>query len=201
MAKGVVVESYTVVFDTDDSIAGIGRQTDSDGTAIATVLEGVRQKVGDDLVELPAVDPHVELVETVVEEAEVDIALPGVVLEHLADACHKGDKVGLFTVEVHLLLVNLTDVENLVDKVKDALCVTLDGVKVAACLLLIVSKAATEIGQRRHNQCQRRADVLRGVDEEFHLLLVEPFGGTAPIGQEDIGGQRHKDGKIDEVGK
>ena len=135
------------------------------------------------------------------EEAEVDVAFLGVVFKHLADTSHEGHEVGLFTVEVHLLLVNLSDVENLVDKVEDALCVMLNRVNIAAGLLLVVRQAAAQVGQRRHDERQRRTDVMRGIDEELHLLLIELLIGMAAIGNDDKGNQACEDGEVDEVGR
>ena len=121
-------------------------------------------------------------------EAEVDVALLGVVLEHLAQAGHEGDEVGLLAVEVHLLLVNLAHVKNLVDEVEYALGVMLDGVNVAPSFFLVVVQTAAQVGKGRHDERQRRAYVVRSVDEELHLLLVELFVGTATVSQENIGG-------------
>ena len=138
MLQSLAVDTAAGVADFETCLLVGGAETQADGAAVGGVLEGVGEEVDDDLVELSAVYPDVELVEAIVQELVLDAALLGVVVEHLGDAGHEADEVGLLAMEVHLLLVDLSHVENLVDEVQDALCVTLDGVEVATGLLLLV---------------------------------------------------------------
>ena len=57
------------------------------------------------------------------------LALLRVVLEHLANALGEVNQVGLLTMQVHLLLVNLSHVKNLVHQVEYSLGVVVNGVQ------------------------------------------------------------------------
>ena len=197
----VAVEPHAVVGHLECGLLAVGGQADVDGSAVVAVLEGVGEQVGNDLVELAAVDPHGQLVETLVGEGEADVALLGVVLEHLVDALYEADEVGLFAMQLHLLLVYLADVENLVHQVEDAGGVVLYGGHVALGVGLLLADAALQVGQRRHDERQRRPDVVCGVDKELHLLLVQLLIGTAAVGHEDIGGEAGQQQEVNEVGR
>ena len=152
---GVAVDAFAVVDDFEASGVGGGAERHGDSTAVATVLERIAEQVGEHLVELVAVDPCLERMDVVVEEAEVDVSLLCVVVEHLAHALGECHEVGGLAVQVHLLLVDFPHVEDLVHEVQDAVGVVLDGVDVALCLGLTIAKPLLELRQRTHNECER----------------------------------------------
>ena len=97
-----------------------------DSACLTTVFEGVGEQVTDDLVKLTTVYPCLHLL-CVGFENEVDMSLLGTELKHLTDAAHKGYQFCTLTVEMHLLLVNLTHVKDLVHQVEDTLGIAFYG--------------------------------------------------------------------------
>ena len=183
--QAVLVEPDAVVGDTEHGVLAVVGQTDHHLAVLGGVLERVGQEVGDNLVELATVYPDVKLLQTAVIEAEVEVTVLGAELVHLTDAADKGYQLRLLTMQMHLLLVNLTDIQNLVHKVEDTLRVTLDGVKRCLQLLAIgrclFCTQGLQLLQRTHDECQRRTDVVGGIDEELHLLLVKTLIGATTI--------------------
>ena len=97
----------------------------------------------------------------------MDAALLGVVVVEFEDAAHERHDVGLAAVQFHLVLVNLALVENLVHQQHQSLGITVDGLDVFQALFVV--DALLQFLQRPHDERQRRADVVGGVDEELHL--------------------------------
>ena len=180
----VVVDAHAVVGHLEACRVARRAQRHRHVASVAAVFECVAQQICQHLVELVAVHPCLERADAVVVEREVDVSLLGVIVEHLAHPLRECHEVGGLTVQVHLLLVNLTNVENLVHEVQDAVGVVLNGVDVAHRLLLSTTAAEVllQLGQRTHDERQRRPDVVRGVDEELHLLLVHQAARATTVG-------------------
>ena len=111
-------------------------------------------------------------------EVELNATFLGIILEHLADTLYEIDEVGLLAVQLHLLLVNLTNVKNLTDKVEDAGSVMLNGLNVTLSVFLVIGQPAAQVAKRCHDERQRRTDIMGGIDKELHLLLVQLLVST-----------------------
>ena len=135
-------------------------------------------------------------------ETEGDIALAGIILVHLTDAIDEFHHIRLLTMQLQLLLVNLTYIQDLIHQIQDTFRIMLDGIDIAQGIRLIsAGKTTFQVGQRTHNQCQRRTDIVRGINQEFHLFFVHLLGSTTTIGHKDIDTYGHQDGEIDEIGQ
>ena len=128
MLQAVLVESDTVVDNTKHGLVGLRCQTDDNFAILVSVLESIRQEVRHNLIELAAVYPSIKMLQAATIEAEVEMTLLCAILEHLTDAADKGHQFCFLTMQMHLLLVYLTDIEYLVDKIEDALRITLNGI-------------------------------------------------------------------------
>ena len=84
---------------------------------------------------------------------EVNIPLLGRIVIRLQDITHILHHIRLLTLQLHLLLVNLTDVQDLIHQVLDALGIMLDGLQLILCLLVKV--AAQQLVQWTHDQGKR----------------------------------------------
>ena len=103
-------------------------------------------------------------------ERERDVALPSTILEEAHRLGSEIHEVGLFTMEHHLSLVNLSLIKDLIDKDQKPLCVMVDSIKLIAVFL--VCDTLLQLLQRTEDKRQRGADIVGGIDEEPHLLLV-----------------------------
>ena len=201
----LVLESDAAVYDLYDGLFVILAQDDTHLAAVEGVFEGIRQQVGDDLVELDAVYPSLHrqgLAALAVggrHECEADIALLGIVLIERADARDEGHQVGLGTVQVHLLLVYLALVEYLVHQEQQPLRIAVDGLNVGQALF--VCYACSQLVQGSHDEGQRRADVVGGIDQEAHLLLVEVGAPLALQVVDDEGDGCQYQQRVGEVGQ
>ena len=80
---------------------------------------------------------------------------------------------------LHLLLVDLADVENLVHEILDTTGIVLNGLQFF--LHVFAQVLPQQLVQRTHDERQRRADVVGSVDEEFHLVLVQLLTALAEV--------------------
>ena len=102
---------------------------------IKAVFEGIGEQVGHHLVELSAVYPGHDGCLGSRADGEVDVSLAGIILVDLVDGQQEGVHIGFLTVQLHLLLVYLANVQNLVDQSEYALCIAVDGVNGGILLL------------------------------------------------------------------
>ena len=103
-------------------------------------------------------------------EVEYDVVLVGIISEPCANIIYICCHFRLFAVQVHLFLVNLSDVKNLVDKQQKPLCVAVDGLYVV--LAFGICQSRLQLVERAEDKCQRRPDVVGRIDEEPHLGLL-----------------------------
>ena len=109
-------------------------------------------------------------------KGERDVPLTGVILVEFTDTTDKVHHVRLPAVQLQLVLVDAALVEYLVDQQHQALGITVDGLYID--LTLTLADKCLQLGKRSHDQSQRRADIMGGIDEELHLLLVHVLTGT-----------------------
>ena len=114
MLEAIVVETYTRIHDTEADILVIVSEPNLHLTTLITILESIGKQIGEHLIELVTVYPYIELL-TIRREYELNIALLGIELKHLTDALGIADNIGELTMQLHLLLVNLTHIKYLVD--------------------------------------------------------------------------------------
>ena len=133
-----------------------------------------------------------------VQEAEREAVLLCREVVHVADGLDEGREVDVEGVELHLLPVDLAHVQYLVDQAQDALRVVVYDVEFG--LVVLVGRARTQLLERRQDEGQRRADVVGGVDEELHLVLVELPAYILPIGIGGVGQQGQQQQGIHPVG-
>ena len=86
-------------------------------------------------------------------KGERDVVLASIILEHLIDTLGIGHKVGLLTMQLHLLLINLTHIQNLVNQVQDSLGVAVNGIDVSQRVRILIANMTFQIGQRTHDEC------------------------------------------------
>ena len=122
------------------------------GSTVIGVFEGIRQQVIYDLIKRTAVEPHIQLVNSGLI-MEINVALLSCVVIRLQDITYILYHIRLLTLQLHLLLINLTDVQNLIHQVLNALGIMLDGLQLCLCLLIKVT--AQQFVQRTHDQCER----------------------------------------------
>ena len=128
------------------------------------------------------------------------MTLTGIILVHLADAIDKLHHIRLLAMQLQLLLIYLTNIENLVHQIQDTLGIMLYGINIAQSICLISTcKATLQISQRTHDKGQRRADIMGGIDEELHFLFIHLLGSTTAIGHKYKDSQRHQNDEIDEI--
>ena len=89
----IAVESDTCIDDLECDVSIIVSQPDVNLSVVEAVLEGIREQIGDDLVELSAVNPYVHLLDALMYEVELNATFLGIILEHLADALYEIDEV------------------------------------------------------------------------------------------------------------
>ena len=117
-------------------------------------------------------------------EFERDTTFFGAILKHLAYTLSEINKVGLLTVQLHLLLVNLTNIEDLVHQIQDTLGIVVNSINVTLCLRMVSTYMTLQVGQRTHDERQRRANIVSGVNQEFHLFLIQVLIGSASVVQQ-----------------
>ena len=110
---------------------------EADNTSCRCELEGIRQDVGNHLVEVVAVNPDGQYL-GVVLIAELDILRLGLLGEQHIYVAHEIDEVGLTHSHLHLSLVNLTEVHHLVNQSQNALGIPADGLVDAAPVWVVV---------------------------------------------------------------
>ena len=123
-------------------------------------------------------------------EDETDVALLGVELEHLADTTYELHHISALTMQMHLLLVNLTNVQDLVHQRQNSLGITFYRIDGSALFQLL---------QCRKDNGQRRADVVGSIDEELHLFLVQLLVGMTTIAPCQEAYQTYQSQKINDV--
>ena len=99
--------------------------------------------------------------------------------------------------QFHLVLVYLPFVENLVYQQQQALRIAVDGVNILQTLL--VGNARLQFLQRTHDECQRRTDIVCGIDQEPHLRLLQHLLVPALYHHEGEGGSHHDQQEIDQI--
>ena len=136
-------------------------------------LEGIRQDVDDDLVEVLAVDPDGQML-AVVLITKVDVLGVGLPLKQGVDILDEGNQVGLLHSHLHHTLVDLPQVHHLVDQVEDALRVALDGLIDPSALRVVILFHQREQG--RDDEGHRRTDLVANVHKETQFGLAHLLG-------------------------
>ena len=182
--------------------AGVGfrrAHADGDGAAVGGVLEGVRQEVEDDLVEVALVDPQV-LHRPDRFQRQGDVPGDGHVVEGLHDVPDEIDHVRFQEVQLHLSLVHLPHVHELVHQPEDTKRIAVHQVVLA--LLVGIFLGLAHLLERGHQEGERGADLMGDVGEhlEFEvldlgrfpfLLMAGPPADDLPQ-QQDAGGQQQE---------
>ena len=105
------------------------------------------------------------------------------------------------------MVVYLTLVENLIYKSQQPLCIAVDGVYGRRCLCLLRFSSlfctiyGTQFAQRRHDESERRAKVMGGVDKELHLSILQLALASLAIEVEAIGKSSKEEQRIDKICK
>ena len=95
----------------------------------------------------------------------------GCIFIRLQDITHILHHISLLTLKLHLLFVYLTDIQNLIYQVLNALGIMFDGLQL--CLYLTSKIMAQQLMQWPHDQRQWRTDIVGGIDQELHLVFIE----------------------------
>jgi len=126
---------------------------------------------------------------------KLHVALESRELKQFGHTTDKFHEVGLLTVQVHLLLVHLTEVENLVDQGEYAIGIALDDVQFFLGIL-VHNLTFHQRMERTHDQCEGRTNVVGGIDQRFHLVFLELMGlATVVIGHAQV----HKETKKQQI--
>ena len=147
-------------------------------TVVVGILEGIRQQVVHQFVHGLAVEPDVQLIQCR-NVFESNTTLFSGIFVRLQQVAHILHHIRLLTVQVHLLLVDLADIQNLVHQILHALCIMLDSLQIGFHVRIQIT--LHQFMQRTHNQRQRRADVVGGINQEFHLLLLKFLTATTRV--------------------
>ena len=144
-------------------------QTKCDMPAIKGIFESVGQQITNHLVELGMVYPcHQALVGML--ELVSNMALVGIVFIHIKHALGKSHHIGMLALQLHLLLVDLTHIQNLVHQVQNTLGVAFYQSQLFG--ILSSRMALFQFLEWCHDKCEWRTDVVSGINQEFHLLIV-----------------------------
>ena len=144
--------------------------THLDGSTVIGVLKSIREQIVDNLIQCGTVEPYIQPVNSR-QIAEIDVPFPGCVLIGFQDIAQILYDVSLLALESHLLFVDLPDIQDLIDEVLHAPGVMLDGLQFIPGLRILL--LFQQLMQRTHDKCQRRADIVGGIDQELHLFLVK----------------------------
>ena len=182
LAAGVEDGDLHVFLDVRPQEAAVGKgigDGQMDPAAFRRVLEGVREDVVDDLVEVSLVDPQ-ELLFLGGIDREMDVFRFRQGEEGLHDVLDEIHQVRPPEVHRHLPRIDLPEVHQLVDQSVDTKAVTVHqvvGVLLGGILLGFAQRA-----QRSHHERERGADLVREVGEKaeaeflqfgvLHLLLA-----------------------------
>ena len=109
------------------------------------------------------------------------MTLVGGIFVRLKQIAHILYHIGFLALQLHLLAVHLTNIKYLVHQILHTLGVMLNGFQLVGYLWIEI--ALQQFVQRTHDERQRRADIVRGVDEELHLILVQLLATTTNITQ------------------
>ena len=198
----LILEADTRVDDLEDGLLFMTTYLDVNMSFIESILHGIGEDVADDFVEVDTVYPYIDgLVfgKTIAcFQGDADISLLGIEVEERTDAFSEAHQVGLLTVQVHLVLIYLSFIENLVDEQEQALCIAIDSLQVLPALA--VGDFLFQFVERSHDEGEWRADVVCGVDEELHLRFIEVGLTASLVGEEDVGYQCNDSQKVDDIG-
>ena len=125
---------------------------EDDFAPVGGVFKGIGEQVGQHLFEVDAVYPCFHH-GTVVVKSQVDVSLAGIVLVHRANSPNGFHQVGCLAVELQLVFVDASFVQNLVYQKEQALCVAVDGVY--ARLAFLIGETFFQLAQRTENERQR----------------------------------------------
>ena len=109
---------------------------DVDTALVVDILHGIRDKVGDHLVEVLSVYPYLQGL-IGLREREADLPGLGLIVEVVADILHELTKVCLGEVQLHLTFLDFADAQYLVDECQHAVGVALH-VAQGPCLRRVV---------------------------------------------------------------
>ena len=133
MFQTVFIDAHPIIGDREFkmSIAILIRnvfQAYGNFSSIITILKGIGKQIGNHLVKLCLVNPSLETFQPLMVECETYVTLPSREIKHSTDTFSKSHNVCLLAMQLHLLLVNLTYIENLIDEIQDSLCIMLDSI-------------------------------------------------------------------------
>ena len=159
----------TVAYSNGGMLVVVG-EADAYLATCGSELKGIREDIHDDLVEIGTVDPYRQFIGVVVVD-QADTLCFRLSFEEHVDILNEGDEVRLRHTQLHLSLVNLTEIHHLIDQAEDTLGITTDGL--VDTLLLGILFVLDERQQGRDDQRHRRTDLVTHVHEEAHLGLTQ----------------------------
>ncbi len=155
-----LVESDACISDSDFSViadGGVDSGCDVDIyiSAGRCIFDGVGEEIDEHLVEIVAVNPHIQLCQIRRGGRETEF-LPLFLrlgLEYFNEVACETYQLRFRTFDFHFTLVNLSNVEELIDKGEDAVGIPVDCVEIFGCLGIMVF--FHDAFERTENQCER----------------------------------------------
>ena len=174
---GIIGKSLSAVDDEKSYLSIYPPRCDAhhDFSTIRRILEGIGEKIGNRLVELITVYPHLHWF-----LRHIKLHLYATQVSIIGIECYKPlgviHEIGFSALQVHLVLVYAALVQYLVHQGEQSLCITVDGINIVLAFHIPL-QTLLQFLQRFHNQSKRRTDIVGGIDEELHLCLLQvaPF--------------------------
>ena len=153
--------------------------------AAVTVLDGVAQQVGDDLLDAAAVDDQRRRQQRLTLVHNLDALRIRVQQHHRERLVQDGRQVDRRILEIELARVDLRHIEDIVDDPEQDLTAGPHGLE-AGSLLARDGRVEQQPGQPKDG-VERRADLVAHAREEFGLQIGELQRGVASLAQLFLG--------------
>ena len=175
--------------------------TDKDGDhfPIRSIFKRIGQKVKHNLFKLIGIHPKIQSLFLCLEK-EIDVVFFRHRLKIIHNLADKGNDIQLLYLHLHLLVLNLTKVQNLIDQTKHTVGIPFEHYQLFPCISrqFIVLQ---NLFHRTCNQCQRSTEFMGYIRKEAQLdirnllfyrhLMLQPINGKQDINR-NKNNQQHK---------
>ena len=125
----IALDAHAIIYHLQYGIlCTLFRYTHLDGTVVIGIFESIREQIIHNLIEGIAVEPHLQLIDRR-GITEIDIPFLGRIFVGFQDVTHILHHIRLLALQLHLLFVDLADIQYLIHEILNALSIMFDGIQ------------------------------------------------------------------------